>query len=715
MKFNKETSKFKILKILKILKIPLEQIAFFLILISILISIPLTTYSKSSVDDHLAEISQISAHLSRNYNFAFNVNDGQTPLMQNMYINNCEVNLETYSENGLLWRDNYDLSTLNPHSKVLKYKGTYHIAFGVIPQLMRRSDLYFDTKEERDDAISQLRDLANLCHKLKVKKAIKEIKRIEQEIAENLEGEFIGGIPYESGANAGVIRDDENEKLALLRGEMSFYERYTTLINAKKSIYAQYLIFRGDESGKFTTDLLIKKKEQGVDVKVIVDGFSLFDKGQGKNVQKNSLKMLNNLMASGIRVFGYSCAGKLVRNELQGLDAGKLIRRNHEKMWIVDGELAGRSTTSMAIVGGINISQEYFRLTGPGKDNWRDQDIAMKGEIVGDFYNAFLRNFKIKGIMYKTYMFDDWCFNPYNPQTEREKYLAFKEDKSEEYLELSGEESKTAEKVKFNMQKFLDGYVGIADVEGNARMIKSSPNYMSVDRVRALLSRPDEKEDYIFSAYIDLINKAKDEILIANAYFIPQPEMRKALINASLRGVKVRILSNSPETNDLPMMTIVGRYRYLELVEPAYGKRNSASASYIYTRPKTPEELKIYEWVGMYIGKSDGGESIGDAELDLIMKDRKRTDGTMHSKFMVVDRRVGIVGAYNLDSSSRKNTESAVIFEGENLARELAHYFEIDLLKSRFLTLNKIKEYRNPKPGKYRMTMKFGLLIENML
>ena len=76
---------------------------------------------------------------------------------------------------------------------------------------------------------------------------------------------------------------------------------------------------------------------------------------------------------------------------------------------------------------------------------------------------------------------------------------------------------------------------------------------------RFIQNRPRLRETYIQQAYIKLIERARREVLIANAYFVPTPSLAQALTDAARRCVPVKLISNSPETNDLPEISLVGR------------------------------------------------------------------------------------------------------------------------------------------------------------
>ena len=66
-------------------------------------------------------------------------------------------------------------------------------------------------------------------------------------------------------------------------------------------------------------------------------------------------------------------------------------KRYHEKMWIIDGE----TDHAVAVVGGLNIANEYFRIDPQNPSRyWRDQDVIVKGDVVKDMVATFERNFE---------------------------------------------------------------------------------------------------------------------------------------------------------------------------------------------------------------------------------------------------------------------------------------------------------------------------------
>ena len=155
--------------------------------------------------------------------------------------------------------------------------------------------------------------------------------------------------------------------------------------------------------------------------------------------------------------------------------------------------------------------------------------------------------------------------------------------------------------------------------------------------VRAVGSTPDDPYSVIYLTLVSAITNAERQIYITNAYFVPDPQLMKALLDARGRGVDVRLLL--PGHSDSALASNAGRARYAELLEAG---------------------VKIYE----------------------------RRGAPLHAKTAVVDGVWSWVGSSNLDwRSALDNDEiNAVIlgrdFAGQMLAayaRDIAASDEIDL------------------------------------
>jgi phosphatidylserine/phosphatidylglycerophosphate/cardiolipin synthase-like enzyme len=200
-------------------------------------------------------------------------------------------------------------------------------------------------------------------------------------------------------------------------------------------------------------------------------------------------------------------------------------------------------------------------------------------------------------------------------------------------------------------------------------------------------NRPRFAESYILQAYLKLIESAQGELLIANAYFVPTPAIQAALEDAAKRCVAVTLVTNSPETNDLPEISMVGRgyYKTLLAVNQTPEVQNCANPD---------AGLRIWEWIGR-------------AEGDPVQQ------GTMHSKFAVVDRSVSLVGSYNLDPcSERLNSETALVFEQPELSRALAGVIvESDLRYSDPVSAEEAEAFEDPDEVMYRFRKTPGRVV----
>jgi len=468
------------------------------------------------------------------------------------------------------------------------------------------------------------------------------------------------GSPYADVALSGLfpVRGPAECRVAVLQGgEDSFAVRMEALKRAQRSIRVQALVFRGDEAGLRIAELLKQKKAEGLDVRVIVDAFS--------NPWLQTQWLYFDLKQHGIEVEGYEALALQWLNELP---IPKLVphaelddpnKRFHDKMWIIDGE----TDQGVAVAGGLNVGNEYFRVNPRDPDAyWRDQDVVMRGRIVTDLVTAFDRNFDyFIGIKKAKGIFDT---NLYWDATRR-------------VLDETG-------KVPVHYSIDPELAASVAALESRT----PAPDFRPAT-CRFFQSRPRFKESYIQQAYLKLIERAGTEVLIANAYFVPTPSLVKALKDAARRCVAIKLISNSPETNDLPEISMVGRGHYKALLAVNVSPEVAACA-------RDSSGIRIWEWVGQAADEPT------------------RSQGTMHSKYAVVDGTRSLVGSYNLDPRSEKlNSETALVFEEAELSGRLREAFlSNDLKYSREVTPERAAQFADPEEVIYRFRKSIGQFFE---
>jgi phosphatidylserine/phosphatidylglycerophosphate/cardiolipin synthase-like enzyme len=156
--------------------------------------------------------------------------------------------------------------------------------------------------------------------------------------------------------------------------------------------------------------------------------------------------------------------------------------------------------------------------------------------------------------------------------------------------------------------------------------------------------------------------------------------------------VSVQVVSNSPSTNDLPEISLVGRGYYHRLLAVNDTPEVRACG-------EQPAGLRIWEWVGR-----SAHESV-------------RHQGTMHSKYAVIDGARSLVGSYNLDPRSEKlNSETAVVFLHPHLSGELRRKFLAeDLRYASEVTPEQAAGFEAPESVVERYRKSLGSLFEEHL
>ncbi len=155
--------------------------------------------------------------------------------------------------------------------------------------------------------------------------------------------------------------------------------------------------------------------------------------------------------------------------------------------------------------------------------------------------------------------------------------------------------------------------------------------------VRAIGSSPDEPFSQIYVTLISALNSAESEILLTNAYFVPDPQLMRSLIGAVARGVDVKLIV--PSMSDSSLVFHAGRSHYEPLLRGG---------------------VKLYE----------------------------RREALLHAKTAVIDGVWATVGSTNLDwRSFLHNQELTAVVLGAEFAAKMRAAFERDLAASEPITL----------------------------
>lgn len=151
----------------------------------------------------------------------------------------------------------------------------------------------------------------------------------------------------------------QNDRVqVLLNGEQKYPALFEAIKEAKHHIHLLYYTVQDDQIGKKLQQLLIKKAQQGVEVRLLVDGV-------GSKELTKSTTAFRNLEEAGVEcaVFAPPTVSFLLH----------LNFRNHRKIVVVDGRIG--------FTGGLNIGDDYLHKN-PTKGYWRDIHVLVEGESV---------------------------------------------------------------------------------------------------------------------------------------------------------------------------------------------------------------------------------------------------------------------------------------------------------------------------------------------
>ncbi len=147
-------------------------------------------------------------------------------------------------------------------------------------------------------------------------------------------------------------------------GQSKFDALLEDIENAKKHVHIQYYIMRSDGLGNRLADMLIKKVNEGVEVRVLYDDM-------GSRSLKSSY--IKRLKKAGVMVEAFFPSRFIVNF--------KINYRNHRKLAIIDGYIG--------YLGGFNVGDEYLGINKKF-GYWRDTHLRVIGDAVQSMQTRFI-------------------------------------------------------------------------------------------------------------------------------------------------------------------------------------------------------------------------------------------------------------------------------------------------------------------------------------
>jgi putative cardiolipin synthase len=408
-------------------------------------------------------------------------------------------------------------------------------------------------------------------------------------------------------------------------GSYSLDTRLELARRAQQSLDVQYYHIQNDETGLYLLRMLRDAAQRGVRVRLLMD--DLYTTGEDELLM--GLAAYPNVQ---IRLFNPFVVNRELGQTGRFLTAvgdwSRINHRMHNKLFIADG--------AMAILGGRNVANEYY-LRG-AEENFVDLDVFAIGNIVPDLAAIFDRYWNSEAV----FPLQSITASSQSVQQLRDAFeLATGPDFAPPPAKLPPNDVLGYGPIS---EDLVDGQLGL--IFGAAFALADDPS--KVMNTSSVLSRSGVTYNVLAKA-----KRAEHEIVVSSPYLIPGKVGIAYLQEIRNRGIKVQVMTNSLASTDEPIVH-TGYSRYREAMVRMGVDLYELSSS----------RLKHNKRQSMLFGTSQG---------------------RLHAKLVVIDKKSMFIGSMNLDPRSASvNTEMGVIIESPQLARELLRVIDIDRLQSAY-------------------------------
>ena len=450
-------------------------------------------------------------------------------------------------------------------------------------------------------------------------------------------------------AYAASTADAPRHNVVLLDGgQDALLARVHLIRAARRSIDLQTFHFERDDTGRAVLDELRAAALRGVKVRLLVDQLNgLADpdlQAQLAGFHRNFELRLYNPVLGKAKMNPLEFAGAVVfrfRN---------LNQRMHNKMMLVDDRVA--------VIGGRNVQDDYFDWND--QYNYRDRDLLIAGPVT----RSMKRNF-------------DAFWND-----RRALPAAELEDVAGVLIENKGPPASNAKPRSARVEQM------IADAgDSGAVYARLSPFLYPVGKVEFFGDLPGKHDEGPKSrvdasaALLGALGSTRSELLLQTPYLVMSRPARQLFRRLHGREAPPQVIvsTNSLAATDaFPVYAISHKYKRLYLRELGFQIHE-----YKPFPADMPIDLAAVPGAVQALAEAppieDNWVGSGSSRRPVPLK-RAGVRIGLHSKSMVVDERIAIVGSHNFDPRSNDyNTESLVMVYDAAFAKALADSIRRDI------------------------------------
>jgi len=374
---------------------------------------------------------------------------------------------------------------------------------------------------------------------------------------------------------------------------------------AERSIDIQSYLLHVDRSGSEILRRLIEAADRGVRIRLLLDDLST----EGYDAGLAGLDSHTNIE---VRIFNPFYRGFAGRFRSGLTDIGRVNRRMHNKLFIVDNQVA--------VTGGRNIGDEYFDARTDEK--MTDLDVLAIGPVVHELSQLF-----------DAY----WNHETALPVA---AFAELPDDPEAQLARLRVKFEQSRQDIQHSAYEVAVGREILDFVETDTPSLTWAPYTLVYDDpdIGVISKAKDAKS--IRAPLIKSLESAQNELIVITPYFVPRKSGIERLNALSDNGVEVLVVTNSLASTD--QWVVHSGYA------PARKLLLEGSTKIQEVRPDRDQS---------------GSGVVSETE----------THVTMHTKVFVVDKKALFIGSFNFDPRSANiNTESGVIIESAEMATGFA-------------------------------------------